>query len=86
VHSDEAGVIDPSRGGAGGKSNRKMKKAFINEIHRIIGVGAECGLDDLRRIAEKVNCGLSEFKTTIENLRGDGILLKKSNSNFQVLS
>jgi len=47
VHSDEGGVVDKSRGGAGGRSNRKVKKAFANELQRIIGPGAECSLDDL---------------------------------------
>jgi hypothetical protein len=47
VHSDEGGVVDPGRGGAGGKSRRKMKKAFVNELQQIVGIGAECSLDDL---------------------------------------
>ena len=47
VHSDEGGVVDKFRGGAGGQSNRKVKKAFANEIQRIVGPGAECTLDDL---------------------------------------
>jgi len=47
VHSDEGGVIDKARGGAGGRSNRKTKKAFIKELQRITGNGGECSLDDL---------------------------------------
>jgi DNA replicative helicase MCM subunit Mcm2 (Cdc46/Mcm family) len=47
VHRDEEGQVDPFRGGAGGKSNRKMKKAFENELQRIVGIGAACTLDDL---------------------------------------
>jgi DNA helicase MCM8 len=47
VHSDEGGFIDPGRGGAGGNSNRKIKKAFVNELQRIVGVGADCTMDDL---------------------------------------
>jgi len=84
VHSDEGGAVDPGRGGAGGKSNRSMKKAFVKEMQRIVGVGAECSLDDLRRIAEKVNCGLNEFNDLIEDLRTNGLLMKKSNGRFQV--
>jgi DNA helicase MCM8 len=86
VHSDEFGTLDKSRGGAGGKSNRKMKKAFLNELHRIVGPGAECTLDDLRRIADKVNCGLHEFPAVIENFRNDGVLMKNAMGNFKVLS
>jgi DNA helicase MCM8 len=55
VHSDEGGILDKSRGGAGGKSNRKMKKAFVNELQRIVGIGAECTMDDL---VSMVACGL----------------------------
>jgi hypothetical protein len=49
VHSDDHGEVDPSRGGAGGTSNRKMKKAFANEIQRLVGSGRQCSLDDLVR-------------------------------------
>jgi DNA helicase MCM8 len=85
VHTDEGGEVDPTRGGAGGKSNRKMKKAFMNELQRIVGVGAECTLDDLRRIAAKVHCGLNEFPAMVEDLRNNGILMKKSSGNYQVV-
>jgi hypothetical protein len=47
VHSDDHGSVDRSRGGAGGTSNRKMKKAFENELGRVIGSGGRCSLDDL---------------------------------------
>jgi hypothetical protein len=42
IHTDEFGTIDRSRGGAGGVSNRKVKKAFVNELYRLIGAGADC--------------------------------------------
>jgi DNA replicative helicase MCM subunit Mcm2 (Cdc46/Mcm family) len=85
VHTDEVGEVDPTRGGAGGKSNRKMKKAFMSELQRIVGVGTECTLDDLRRIAAKVQCGLSEFPAMVEDLRNNGTLMKKSSGNYQVV-
>lgn len=47
VHSDENGFVDKTRGGAGGTSIRKTKKAFVCELQRMLGTGAECGLDDL---------------------------------------
>jgi DNA helicase MCM8 len=54
VHAtNDLGALDPSRGGAGGQSNRKMKKALINEIQRIIGIGADCSLDDLVRVGSR---------------------------------
>jgi DNA helicase MCM8 len=86
IHKDEHGAIDRSRGGAGGVSNRKIKKAFINELYRIIGAGAECTLDDLRRIAGKLNCPLHNFSTMVDNLRDDGILMKTGSSNYKVMS
>lgn len=49
VHSDEGGVLDSSRGGAGGISNRKMKKIFANELQRLVGIEGECTIDDLVR-------------------------------------
>lgn len=85
VHSDERGAIDVGRGGAGGISNRGMKKAFIKELQRLVGVGAECSLDDLRRIADTVKCGLGDFAGFVEDLRSSGVLLKKSNGKFQVM-
>jgi DNA helicase MCM8 len=86
VHSDEHGAVDRSRGGAGGTSNRKMKKAFITKLQQIIGVGAECSLDDLRRVAEQVNCGLNEFYDVVESFRMDGLLMKQSNGRYKVMS
>lgn len=85
VHKDEFGALDRTRGGAGGKSKRKMKKAFHNELYRLIGVGAECTLDDLRRIADKLNCGLSEFPSLVEDLRNEGLVMKTSMGTYKVV-
>jgi len=84
VHSDEAGGLDRNRGGAGGASKKKVKKAFVSELHRVIGVGREVAVDDLRRIAMNVGVGLTEFHDLIEELRGSGALLKKSSSHYSV--
>lgn len=86
VHTDETGSLDPSRGGAGGRSNRKVKKAFVNELHRIIGPGNECQIDDLRRIASKVNCDLHDFTSMIDGMRDNGILMKTATGSFKVLT
>ena len=86
VHTDEYGIIDRARGGAAGQSNRKRRKEFTNEIYRIIGVGAECSLDDLRRVADRVECSLGEFSTMIDDMRNNGVLMKKPDGRYQVLS
>lgn len=86
IHKNEMGIVDRSRGGAGGISNRKLKKAFMNEIYRIVGAGNECSLDDLRRIAGKLNLPLHNFSTMVDNLRNEGILLKTSSNNYKVMS
>lgn len=85
VHTDEKGSLDLARGGAGGKSNRKVKKAFIDELYNVICPGAECQMDDLRRIADKVNCGLQQFNTLIDTIRNEGIIMKTSSGSYKVV-
>lgn len=51
VHCDENGRVDPFRGGAGGISKRKMKKAFLRELCHLVGAGGECSIDDLVRVS-----------------------------------
>jgi DNA helicase MCM8 len=86
VHTDEYGMLDRTRGGAAGLSNRKMRKLFTDQIYAMIGIGAECTLDDLRRVADRVQCSISEFQTMVEDMRTNGVLLKKSDGRYQVLS
>ena len=86
VHTDEYGSIDRNRIGAGGQSNRKMRKAFTKELQNIIGIGAECTMDDLRRVADRVECSLGNFQTMIEEMRNSGLLMKKPDGRYQVLS
>lgn len=85
VHQDERGGLDRTRGGAGGRSKRKMKKVFQNELYRVVGDDALCTLDDLRRLADKVNCGLHEFPALIDDLRDDGTLIKKPDGMFKIV-
>ena len=86
VHTDEAGGVDPIRGGPGGISNRKMKKAFQKELMSLVGPkGGEVTLDDMRRIAERVQCGLGEFYGLIEDLRANAFLTKGKNGSYNVL-
>jgi hypothetical protein len=84
VHSDEAGSLDPSRGGAGGMSNRKKRKAFEAKIIEIVKVGGECSEDDLRVISHKVDVGVTEFQPMVEDLREKGVLMRKADGRYKV--
>jgi len=86
VHTDEFGMVDKSRAGARGQSNRKLRKEFIKELHNIVGVGAECTYDDLLRVSNRVNCPLSDFNTIIDDMRNNGTLIKKANRKYQIVS
>uniref|UniRef100_A0A7S4AML8 DNA helicase n=1 Tax=Pseudo-nitzschia australis TaxID=44445 RepID=A0A7S4AML8_9STRA len=86
VHTDEFGMVDRSRAGARGQSNRKLRREFTRELHTIIGVGAECTYDDLLRVSNRVNCPLSDFNTIIDDMRNNGTLIKKSNRKYQIVS
>ena len=86
VHTDEYGIIDRSRAGARGQSNRKLRKEFKNELYKIVGMGGECSYDDLLRVSNRVNCPLSDFNTIVDEMRNDGSLIKKPNMRYQLLS
>ena len=86
VHTDEYGIMDRSRAGARGQSNRKLRKEFKNELYKIVGIGAECSYDDLLRVSNRVNCPLSDFNTILDDMRNDGTLIKKLNMRYQLLS
>lgn len=85
VHTDEFGIMDRTRGGAAGQSNRKMRKLFYREVCNVIGIGALCSMDDLRRVADRVQCPLSDFKDMIEEMRGS-TLLRQSDGRYKVTS
>mmetsp|Transcript_21197 Transcript_21197/g.58947 ORF Transcript_21197/g.58947 Transcript_21197/m.58947 type:complete len:461 (-) Transcript_21197:980-2362(-) len=86
VHTDEYGMVDRSRAGARGQSNRKLRREFLKELHNIVGIGAECTYDDLLRVSNRVNCPLSDFNTIIDDMRNNGTLIKKANMRYQILS
>ncbi|VEU39959.1 unnamed protein product [Pseudo-nitzschia multistriata] len=86
VHTDEFGMVDRSRAGARGQSNRKLRREFVRELHNIVGIGAECTYDDLLRVSNRVNCPLSDFNTIIDDMRNNGTLIKKSNMKYQIVS
>jgi DNA helicase MCM8 len=86
VHTDEYGIVDRTRAGAAGLSNRKMRKLFIKEVQNIIGVGADCSLDDLRRVADRIECSISEFQAMVDDMRDNGMLMRKADGGYKVLS
>jgi DNA helicase MCM8 len=86
VHTDEYGLVDRSRAGARGQSNRKLRKEFTKELYKIVGVGAECTYDDLLRVSNRVNCPLSDFNTIVDEMRNNGTLIKKSNMKYQIVA
>ena len=67
-------------------SNRKMRKLFEARVKEIIGIGAECGEDDLRCVADQVKCGLAAFKPMIDDMRDKGVLLRTADGKYKVLS
>lgn len=86
VHTDERGIMDRTRGGAAGLSNRKMRKMFHQQVCNAIGIGATCSIDDLRRVADRVQCPLSDFQTMLEDMRENGTLIRQSDARYKVVS
>ncbi|KAL3909406.1 MAG: hypothetical protein SGILL_008100 [Bacillariaceae sp.] len=83
VHTDEHGLVDKYRVGAGGLSNRKLRLAFEKELGQLVGPG-ECTYQDLIHLSARFNCPYSLLDPMIENMRSDGFLLKKPNGKYTV--
>jgi hypothetical protein len=43
-------------------------------------------MDDLRRIASKVNCKLHDFTSLVENMRDQGIIMKTTSGSYRVVT
>mmetsp|Transcript_7799 Transcript_7799/g.11626 ORF Transcript_7799/g.11626 Transcript_7799/m.11626 type:complete len:960 (-) Transcript_7799:245-3124(-) len=88
VHMDEQGVVDRTRGGAGGKSKRKAKQLFMEQLRHYAKGGqfSELTLDHLRIVANQVKLDVSDFKSFIEELRGNGELMKTSAGAYIICS
>jgi DNA replicative helicase MCM subunit Mcm2 (Cdc46/Mcm family) len=85
VHTDEFGLVDATRGGARGQSNRKTRKEYVKKLYEIVGENGECDKGDLLRVADHVQMGRSDFETTLEELRLNGTILLQSNGLYKVL-
>jgi len=67
VHMDGSGKLDRTRGGAGGKSKRKLKRTFMDELKKMDQ--AKFSKDDFYRVAARVDLSLNEFWPMVEELR-----------------
>mmetsp|Transcript_53022 Transcript_53022/g.158690 ORF Transcript_53022/g.158690 Transcript_53022/m.158690 type:complete len:343 (-) Transcript_53022:572-1600(-) len=82
VHTDEQGNVDRTRGGAGGTSNRKGKKKFLEEVTKLAKSRGNGFLskDDLLQAAEWAGLGLAyTAEEAIDHLREQGTLMKQEN-------
>ena len=89
VHTNEDGIIEKDRGGAGGRSKRKLKKKFIQSLkEQMKRTNIDFfSIDDLRWVALKslgIDCNNSgdEFNSLIAELREENELLKNSNGTY----
>lgn len=87
VHTDELGVVDKTRGGAGGKSKRKVKRLFLEKLHAYSHNQGlrELTMDDLRRVADHAACPLSDFEALVDELRCHGDLIKTPSNTFKII-
>lgn len=83
VHTDEQGLVDRHRVGAGGLSNRKMRLEFEKQLRTVVGRG-ECTYQDLVRLSSQFDCPYSMLEPLIDGMRSDGFLLKKPNGKFSI--
>ena len=86
VHEASTGAFDRGRGGAGGQSNRKVRKKFVNALHNQVGVGVEVSMDSLRNIAANCNCQLQDVQPMLEELRESGILIMVGTNKWKVMN
>ena len=85
VHvTDAAGHIDKSRGGAGGTSNRKAKKAFEAELRRIVSMKQDDRfyMDDVFAASKAANLGYDvNSKDLIDHLRDMGMVMQRTDGH-----
>jgi len=67
VHMDGSGNLDRTRGGAGGKSKRKLKKIFMDELRKT--GQTKFSKDDFYRVATRVDLPLGDFWPMVDELR-----------------
>ena len=67
VHMDSDGQLDRTRGGAGGKSKRKLKRDFMEALNKM--QQKKFSKDDLYRIATQLDLPLNGFWSMVDELR-----------------
>ena len=43
-------------------------------------------LDDLRRVADRIEYSISEFQAMVDDMRDNGMLMRKADGGYKVLS
>ena len=85
VHvTNAAGHIDKSRGGAGGTSNRKAKKAFEAELRKIVSMKRDdrIYMEDVFNASSAANVGYAvKSEELIEGLRDMNVVMRKIDGN-----
>lgn len=85
VHvTDAAGHIDKSRGGAGGTSNRKGKRAFEAELRKIVSMKRDdrIYMEDVFAASKAANLGYDvNSKDLIDHLRDMGVVMQRTDGN-----
>ena len=85
VHvTDAAGHIDKSRGGAGGTSNRKGKRAFEAELRKIVRMKRDdrIYMEDVFAASKAANLGYDvNSKDLIDHLRDMGVVMQRTDGN-----
>ena len=85
VHvTNAAGHIDKSRGGAGGTSNRKAKKAFEAELRKIVSMKRDdrIYMEDVFNASSAANVGYAvKSEDLIEGLRDMNVVMRKIDGN-----
>jgi len=86
VHMDEHGIIDKSRGGAGGRSKRKEKTDFMNalKIYKENWNLKDLSWEDLQRVAKQAHTRVHGFREMIIDLLQEGSLLKTREKLYQL--
>ena len=88
VHTDESGMLDKTRGGAGGRSKRKVKRIFLDKLRSYSkNIGKrEMEMVNLREVATLADCPLADFEAMLDELRLSGDLIKTPRNTYKLVA